>query len=336
MAAMQYTETCVSRIMPMLNRDEKWLIVMNADPDAVASGQALKRIFAHRVAGVDLARVNDIVRPDNLAMLHYLRIRAPKLTPAMLGRYQRFALVDSQPHHHPGFADINFSIVMDHHPEVSEFPVKADFVDIRPEYGALSTLLTEYLLVMNIKPGKLLATALLYGIRTDTGNFSRGVNELDLLAYSYLIRLADNVKLSTITRSELRMAWIKYLVKGFQGLRKLDKGRFSFVGKVPTADILVITADFLMRVHEFRWVIVGGIVKDSLVIIFRSDGSRDMGQVAEKCFIQYGPAGGQKSKARAEIPLEALEGQDPGDFAFSKLKLLASPAGAKSAAKQEP
>ncbi len=322
MVAMQYTESCISQILPLLRRDEKWLIVMNADPDAIASAQALKRVFARRTAEVGLARVNDIRRPDNLAMLHYLRINVPKLTQDMLSRYQRFALVDSQPHHHPGFADINFSIVIDHHPQTAEFPVQAEFMDIRPEYGALSTLLTEYLLVMNIRPGKLLATALLYGIRTDTGNFSRGVNELDLLAYSYLIQRADNIRLSTISRSELRMAWIKYLTKGFQSLRTLGKGRFSFVGQVPTADILVIIADFLMRVHEFRWAVVAGVVGDHLVVILRSDGSRDMGQMAERLFGHYGPAGGQKSKARAEIPLVALEGQDPQDFAYCKLKTV--------------
>ena len=322
MDAVHSTESCLAQLLPLLRRDEKWLVVMNADPDAIASGQALKRMFAHRAASVSLARVNDIRRPDNLAMLHYLRIGLPRLTPDMLARHQRFALVDSQPHHHPGFADINFSVVIDHHPVVPEFPVQAEFVDIRPEYGALSTLMTEYLLAMNIKPGKLLATALLYGIRTDTGNFSRGVNELDLLAYSHLIHLADNIRLSTISRSELRMAWIKYLTRGFATLRPLGKGRFSFVDKVPTADILVIIADFLMRVHEFRWVAVAGTTRDHLVIILRSDGSRDMGQLAERLFAPYGPAGGQKSKARAEIPLLALAGHDPHDFVYSKLKAV--------------
>ncbi len=324
MDAIQYTEGCISRLLPLLRRDEKWLIVMNADPDAIASGQALKRMFAHRTAATSLARVNDIRRPDNLAMLHYLRIGLPKLTQDMLARHQRFALVDSQPHHHPGFADINFSIIIDHHPTVPEFPVRANFVDIRPEYGALSTLMTEYLLATGIKPGKLLSTALLYGIRTDTGNFSRGVNELDLLAYSYLIHRADNIRLSTISRSELRMAWIKYLTKGFQSLRSLGKGRFSFVGQIPTADILVIIADFLLRVHEFRWVVVAGVAGDHLVVILRSDGSRDMGQMAERLFVQYGPAGGQKSKARAEMPLAALEGHDPQDFVYSRLKTMKS------------
>lgn len=322
MDAMQYTENCISRLLPLLRRDEKWLIVMNADPDAIAAGQALKRMFAHRTAKTTLARVNDIRRPDNLAMLHYLRIGLPKLSPDMLSHHQRFALVDSQPHHHPGFAGIDFSVIIDHHPPVPEFPVQAEFVDIRPEYGSLSTLMTEYLLAMNIKPGKLLATALLYGIRTDTGNFSRGVNELDLLAYSYLIHHADNIRLSTISRSELRMAWIKYLTKGFQSLRSLGKGRFSFVGQVPTADILVIIADFLLRVHEFRWVAVAGVTGDHLVVILRSDGSRDMGQMAERLFVQYGPAGGQKSKARAEMPMTALEGHDPQDFVYNKLKAI--------------
>lgn len=320
MCAMQYTESCVSRLLPLLRRDEKWLVVINADPDAIASAQALKRLFAHRVAEVNLARVNDIDRPDNLSMLQYLRISLPKLSPEMLGRHQRFAIVDSQPHHHAGFAGINFSVVIDHHPRVAEFPVQAEFADIRPEYGALSTLMIEYLLVANIKPGKLLATALLYGIRTDTGNFSRGVSELDLLAYSYLVRLADTTRLSTISRSELRKGWIKYLTRAFQALRPLGNGRFSFVGQVPTTDILVIIADFLMRVHEFRWVAVTGLTKDNLVTILRSDGGRNMGQMAERLFGAYGPAGGHKSKARSEMPLSALGGHDPQEFVYHKLK----------------
>ena len=319
---MSYTENCISSLLPLLRRDEKWLVVMNADPDAIASGQALKRIMAHRVAAVGLARVNDIRRPDNLSMLRYLRISLPKLTPDMLRGYQRFALVDSQPHHHPDFADIKFSVVIDRHPLVAEFPVHADFVDIRPEYGSLSTLLTEYLLAMNIKPGKLLSTALLYGIRTDTGNFSRGVNELDLLAYSYLVRLADNLRLSSISRSELRMGWLKYLTRGLQNMHTLGNGRFSFVGNVPATDILVVIADFLMRVHEFRWVVVAGVIKDHLVIIFRSDGVRDVGQTAERLFMHYGPAGGNKAKARAEMPLSALAGHSPQEFVHKKLKSL--------------
>lgn len=59
-----------------LTKDQRWAILISADPDALASALALKRIMAHRVRGVDIFRINEVTRPDNLAMIRYLRIPA--------------------------------------------------------------------------------------------------------------------------------------------------------------------------------------------------------------------------------------------------------------------
>ena len=120
---------------------------------------ALKRIMSHRTGKVTIARINEISRPDNLAMIRYLRIPMLPLTDKLKDLYSHFAMVDSQPHHNPAFAGIPFSIVIDHHPAVPEHPVDAAYVDIRPQYGAVSTLLTEYLRAYHIRPGIRLATA---------------------------------------------------------------------------------------------------------------------------------------------------------------------------------
>ena len=100
-------------------------------------------------------------------------------------------MVDSQPHHHPAFQGIDWSLVIDHHPILPEHPVTAPFVDIRPDYGATSSILTGYLLNLGIRPGKLLATALVYGIKADTLSFERHFIEADVKAFSALTRFAD-------------------------------------------------------------------------------------------------------------------------------------------------
>ena len=51
-----------------LSKDDRWCILINADPDALASALALKRIMIHKVHSVDIARINEVTRPDNLAM----------------------------------------------------------------------------------------------------------------------------------------------------------------------------------------------------------------------------------------------------------------------------
>src|SRR5690606_12969954 len=64
--------------------------------------------------------------------------------------------------------------------------------DIRPRYGATATMLTEYLRASGrpaIASG--LATALLFGIRTDTDSLRRHVTPADVTAYAYLQRSAD-------------------------------------------------------------------------------------------------------------------------------------------------
>jgi hypothetical protein len=66
---------------------------------------------------------------------------------------------------------------------------------------------------------------------------------------------------------------------------------------------------------EVYYVVIAGIVKDRLIIVFRGDGYRqDCGATAIKAFGGYGSAGGHKSAARVEILLEALREPLHDDF----------------------
>ena len=196
---------------------------------------ALKRIMSHRTGKVTIARINEISRPDNLAMIRYLRIPMLPLTDKLKASYSHFAMVDSQPHHNPAFAGIPFSIVIDHHPAVPEHPVDVAYVDIRPQYGAVSTLLTEYLRAYHIRPGIRLATALQYGIRTDTATFTRTGTEIDLRAYQYLAAHGDTALLTRITRSEYLPEWLKYFARAFSSMHQCGSGAYCYLDTVAFA-----------------------------------------------------------------------------------------------------
>lgn len=305
----------------LLKKNERWLIVFVGDPDAMASALALKRIMARKVENVCLAMPNEISRPDNLAMIRYLHLPIKRLTPPLSAQYDRFALVDSQPHHNPAFAKFKFSIVLDHHPLSRENPVQAEFQEIQPNYGATSTLLTEYLYNLQLKPGKLLSTALLYGIKTDTHSFEQKFHDADIRAFRYLNKYADHMILRKIVRSEFRVEWLKYFSHAFRKMRLHGDGLTVFMGNVDSTDILVILADFFLRVHDISWDIVSGIIDQKLVIIFRGDGVKgDMGQLANRLFGELGSAGGHKSMARAEIPLVDLQDEHPQELLWKQLQ----------------
>jgi len=310
----------LSRLTKLFRKNDRWLILLVGDPDAMASAMAFKRILARKVHSAALAMVNEITRPDNLAMVRYLQIPIKRLTPPLAAQYDKFALVDSQPHHHPDFAKFNFSVVIDHHPISQDNPVKAEFTEIQPNYGSNSTLLTEYIYNLNLRPGKLLSTALLYGIKTDTHSFEQSFTDADIKAFRYLSKYADHMILRKIVRSEFRVEWLKYFSQAFHKMRLLGDGLIVFMGEVDSTDILVILADFFMRVHDITWNMMTGVSNGNLVAIFRGDGIKsDMGKMASRLFGDDGSAGGHKSMARAEVPIKNLNQRHPQEYIWERL-----------------
>jgi nanoRNase/pAp phosphatase (c-di-AMP/oligoRNAs hydrolase) len=217
--------------------------------------------------------------------------------------FNRKALVDSQPGHHENFGGFHFDAVIDHHPRLPE--TQAKFVDIRPEYGATATILTEYLREARIKPSLRLATALFYGIKTDTANFERPAVEADVRAFHYLFEFTRRPLVRRLEFAEFDLSMLRYFQLALNRYRIRHNRLYSFLGQVAAPDILVILADFFLRAGEISWTIVGGIYNDHLVVIFRNDGMRkNAGRLASRAFGRLGSAGGHLASARAEVPLK--------------------------------
>lgn len=282
------------------------LITIWADPDALASALALKRLLWRKVQSVTITHINQIKRFDNLTMIRLLKIPLVRLQKVEGSSFSKIVLVDGQPDHNEAFADFDYDVVIDHHPRTT--PLEAPFLDIRPDYGATATMMTEYLRAARISPSKSLATALLFAIRVDTGNFESGVAKEDIKAFRYLFSSADMNLLRKIEMADMRTEDLKYFRRALES-KKISGGRiFSHLGQIESTDNLVLVADFFMRLHEIAWVVVSGVYRKTLVVVIRSDGFRkDAGAKVHSAFGRFGSAGGRRSKARAEIPLTVLQ-----------------------------
>ena len=281
------------------HRDDEVLILINADPDAIASAAAVKRLLWRRVSHVTIASINIIKRPDNLAMIRYMKVDIKPWSPDFMERFNRFVLVDSQPHHSEVFKEISFDVVIDHHPDAGR---RDGFTDIRPEYGATASILTEYLQGKRIKPSLRLATGLVYAIKTDTHNFERDTLVEDVRAFQYLYRLCNVHMLQKVEQAELKPRFLDCFEKALANRLARRSRIYTHVGNVSTPDVLVLIADFFMKVSAVSWSIVSGIYEGRLVVIFRNDGVRkNAGRLAESSFGLFGSAGGHKDMARAEM-----------------------------------
>ncbi|MBW2108390.1 MAG: DHH family phosphoesterase [Deltaproteobacteria bacterium] len=293
------------RLESLFLKEDRLLIVINADPDAMASAMALKRLLWRKIAGTTIAHVNRISRPDNLAMIRLLRLDLRPLKEVDRGAFTRFAILDSQPEHHEAFEGIDFHVVIDHHPEGA---VNAAFVDIRPQYGATSTMMTQYLRAARIKPSARLATGLFYGIKVDTSNFERRAVIEDVNAFQFLFRYVNVYMARKIEQAEITLDFLKFYRRALDAVRVRKRRIRVHLGPVPNPDVCVTIADFFMKIHDIAWVIISGIVQGRLVIIVRNDGlGKHAGKLLARAFGHLGTAGGHKAMARAEIPVDNLK-----------------------------
>jgi nanoRNase/pAp phosphatase (c-di-AMP/oligoRNAs hydrolase) len=314
------------------------LVIISADPDAIASALAVSRLLTQRTAGVTITNVNQIDRPDNLAMVRLLKVPLSPYASIDPTKFNRTVMVDSQPGHFQPLAGLKPDVVIDHHPDSG---YRGSFTDVRPAYGATATILTEYLRAARITPSQNLATALYHAIKTDTDDFKRQTLVEDLKAFQFLFRRANIQLARRIAQADLRLDYLKYFRSALQNMR-LRKGRvFVHLGPVANPDVCVVIADFFMRIHSVTWSVVSGTFEKKLVVIFRNDGSRkDAGRVAWQAFGAFGSAGGHRTMARAEVHL--ADGREPAIDIKDHRKLLSwimtrteTRAGVRPAAKPE-
>jgi len=307
----------------VFDKDDDVLIVISADPDALASAMAVKRLLRYRVRNVTIGNPHEIRRLNNLEMLKRLRLPVERLQNLKPADYTKKVLLDSQPFHHPTFEKFKFDAVIDHHPVTEDWDAK--FIDIRPNYGALSSIMVEYLRAAGVKPSAALATALFYGIKVDTQNFEKSSLLADGISFRYLFNLANRNLVRKFELTDLRLSELKYFKTALNEF-KVRKGKaYVHVGRVWTPDVLVIIADFLNHVDQFDWVVVSGVHGERLVVIFRCDGYRkNAGNFANRIFGKLGLAGGHKEAARAEVPLKNFDFPDSHEFTTQSLINMAT------------
>jgi nanoRNase/pAp phosphatase (c-di-AMP/oligoRNAs hydrolase) len=293
----------VGKIRRVLDGASRVLILMqdDPDPDAIASALALRVVLGRSKGAAPIATFGRITRPENRAMTRLLEIDVESLTPAAVAGYDAVAMVDVQ----PSFFEERLgevAVVVDHHPE--EQPVTARVKDIRPSYGATSTILTEYLRAADAKIPQRLATALLYGIKADTRYLERGTTRADVDAFAFLHPLANHNALRRIERPDLPDAALDTLALGIARRALVDGVLYSHLERVAYPELVAQFADLFLQVEGAEWSVVSGIISDELHISVRNVGYvRAAGEIVRAAFGDLGSAGGHRSMAKAVIPL---------------------------------
>lgn len=280
------------------------LLHNDPDPDAMASGLALRNLLRRTKATAILGTFQPVSRPENVRMVNLLDIQVETLKAASLEQFDRIALVDVQPAY---FGEMlhRVDLVIDHHPQQPSLP--AVFKDIRVDYGSTSTILTEHLRAVDVNISERTATALLYAIKSDTLFFNRQANRVDLEAFSFLYPLADAALIRKMEGADLTQERLEFVQRAFQTGRMAEQVYGAFLGAVPREDLVPYVADFYLQLEDVKWTIVGGLCHDTVVVSVRNLGySRNAGELVRRWFADIGSAGGHRSMAKAVMPAAAF------------------------------
>ena len=293
----------VRELHSLFQPGDRLLIAIQPDPDSIASAFALDTLLKGEVESV-ITYPDKITRPENRAMVRMLKIPLVPMRKIKREEFRKIALLDGQPNQFPDLPG-PFDIIIDHHPfrETSQ----ATFMDIRPEYGANSTILTEYLQASRMKIAPRLATALCLGIMTDTAKFVRGTTKADSRAFGNLFPYASLEILRMLERSTIPQTAVPILKQAIERLDIENGTSVIYLGTVDSPDILVIIADLLIQVAGLVFLTVAGIFKNTFIAVFRSDTPKlNAGRLAIRAFGDLGSAGGHRAAARAEVPLSSF------------------------------
>ncbi|HEU4564244.1 MAG TPA: hypothetical protein VFS05_06340 [Gemmatimonadaceae bacterium] len=283
-----------------------FLVQHDPDPDAIASSLALREALGLSPEDSPIVSCGAVTRPENRRLVRELGITVRHVSSRDLAELQPLVLVDVQP---PYFGDAlpEVAAVIDHHPPTGRF--RARFRDIRTGYGASATMAAEYLIgATDGEISRPLATALLYGIITDTKSLSRPTSDEDLQMFAYLFPRADQAALRRIQHPSYSPIAMRRFAVALGRARVVDGLAYLHLGKLPERQehIAAQLAEFCLGLEGAEVSAVSCVFGQKLVMSTRALWPEArLGEVLHDIFGPYGSAGGHAVMAKAVVRLPA-------------------------------
>lgn len=241
------------------------------DPDALAAAYALHYLARERFdIESRIAHGGVIGRVENRAMVKLLRIPAHRLRKGDLRRFRQIALVDTQPafQNNPLPPHRHVALVIDQHAGTS-MPL-ADLSLIDTGCGATCVILAQALLLADIEIPARLASAIAYGILSDTLGLYRAHRPDVVQTYLGILQHADMRALARIQnppRSHDFFVTLGHCIREAMLRRQLI---VCHLGPVHSPDVVAQMADFLLTYDRASWAFCTGRYRGSLHLSLRA------------------------------------------------------------------
>ncbi len=276
------------------------------DPDAIAAAFALH--FLVKEYGIESRIVYGgvIGRTENQAMVTLLRIPVHPLKPADLKKYRRVALVDTQPafENNPFPSNRRATMVIDQHESTG--PPAADLALVDTRCGATCVIIAQALLLQKVAIPPRVATALAYGILSDTLNLYRAERPDVTQVYLSILHRADMHALAHIQHPMRPKPFFVTLARCIRKAMICGPLIFVHLGRIGNPDLVPQMADFLLTYQQSRWSLCTGRYRGRLQVSLRSNKpGGQVGEILRDAFIAREQAGGHGAIAGGSVRVGA-------------------------------
>ena len=224
-----------------------WIQTHNfPDPDAISTAFGLQKILEHFGISSRICHEGQI---DKLSSVKLLTLCGIELSPYdkikdEMKPEDMIVLVDCQKNNGNTTDFIGDELAaIDHHPTVVQ--IDYEYSDLRIT-GACASIIAEYYKELDIKPDVKVATALMYGLRMDTLQLSRGVTEFDIEMLSYLFRYADRKLLGQLETNNMEFTDLRAYGEAIEHARVFGKVCLSCLDFVCPDALVAALSDFFL------------------------------------------------------------------------------------------
>ncbi|DAC20994.1 MAG TPA: hypothetical protein D7H89_05230 [Candidatus Poseidoniales archaeon] len=287
----------------------------NPDPDALGAGLAMYELCHSMGLVPHLYHGGLIEHQQNRAMVNVLEVPCRRLILEweVADVLRDAAVVMTVDFHRPGANNILPDdcvphIVIDHHASEG---VAADLSMVHPEFSATSSLVASLLMQLEFEMTPRVATALAFGIRTDTLGFTRNFNPVDIRALSWLNAWVDSDMMRSIEEPPRSIETLDAFSEALKERKQYGSTVLAPLSALPNRDALAQIADFLLPTEGVQSVVVYGVRRNKVILSARTTNpDLHLGKLLSEHWKQ-GQAGGHKALAGGQILLESLLDEVP-------------------------
>lgn len=296
--------TRLEELVAQIKRKHVYIQTHNfPDPDAIASAFGMQELLKSRGIDATICYRGKIDRYSTEKLIEILGIEIKNLDEDIISQEEdEIILVDAQ----KGNANIvNMTgeeiICIDHHPVFCEATYR--YSDIRKEVGACASIIASYFVENQIPFTRNIATALAFGIHTDTGNLSRGVSKLDVEMLYRLFDYCDQNVIHMLENSNLYFEDLLAYSKAIASMKVYGDVTFANTGNECPEALVANVSDFMLALVGVTFSVVYSQRKDGIKMSVRSEKtSRDAGKIVNKALQGIGNGGGHASMAGGFVP----------------------------------